>query len=276
MTNDDPHQQDAHEPARTAWYEDPIELDRYLDGEGPDRTGDLDANPDAARVVAARKAYLRTLQHAGDAYRQDLPQRMPGDLGMRVRAQLAGAPRQSRYRWLVATAAVALLALGAALWNRGTDEVEAMPPQILTAAELARMSEAARAAMPEGCADASHVAPTHFPPMAEGGLQIVRCETEDGQMKAHLSRPEDLPLVGYVAVPDQGRETGPVIGMTDLGDLVVFDLAYGKQHHYLAVGRKFLDRERALAPGRESCKACHNRSREGQPNPHRIVVRSWR
>ena len=266
----------SNDPApERPWFQDPLALDRYLDGEaGP--AEDRDSPRGGTPLVEARRAYLGALREAGARYRADLRNRMPGDLEMRVRARLADRPPSARYRWLVAAAAVALLSLGAALWSRGGDEVEAMPPQILTAAELARMSEEAQALAPGGCNDASLSGPMHFPPIEEGGLQIVRCSHDGTEMKAHLSRPEDLPLVGYVAVPDSGVQTGPTIGMTDLGDLVVFDLAYGKQHHYLAVGRAFLDRERERAPGRESCRACHNRSREGQDNPHRIVARSWR
>lgn len=268
------------------WYEDPIELDRYLDvevesGEGQAWTEDLDGNVEAVRRVEARDRFLECLRASGRDYRARLPEGVPGDLALRVRAALAdgvrgAAPRTSRTRpWLAAVAALALLAFGVSFLNRGGGQAEAMPPEVLTAAELARMSASSTVLSADGCEDAVGTGPTHFPPIEEGGLKILRCESRGEGMVATLSRPEDLPSVGYVAVPAQGRTRGPTIGMTDLGDLVVFDLAYGSQHHYLAVGRTFLDRERARAPGRETCRACHNRSREGQDNPHRIVARSW-
>ncbi len=82
--------------------------------------------------------------------------------------------------------------------------------------------------------------------------------------------------IGYAAVAAEGVERGPDIGMTELGDMVVYDLIYGRRRHYLAVSTKWLRAVDARHPGRASCRACHNRSREGQPNPHNIVQRSWR
>ena len=115
-----------------------------------------------------------------------------------------------------------------------------------------------------------------FPPVKDGSLQVWRCR-EDGQgTVAKLYRPEDLPSIGYAAVAEEGVERGPDIGRTDLRDLVVFDLAYGRRRHYLAVSKSWLREADARTPGRASCRACHNRSREGQPNPHNIVQRSWR
>ena len=93
---------------------------------------------------------------------------------------------------------------------------------------------------------------------------------------AKLYRLEEAPSIGYAAIPEPGAGSGPTIGRTDLGDVVVFDLVYGAKRHYLAVGKGFLDHHRKLTPGRESCRACHNQSRKGQKNPHNIVERSWR
>ena len=232
-----------------------------------------DVGPDSLREL---------LEAAGSAYRAGLTRSVPPGLESRVRAALArDLPTREqpsrRSRWYVATAALALLALGASLWSRPTDQAEAMPPEVLTAAALARMSAEAGASpeKPGTCSDASPTSPVHFPPVKDGSLRILRCEKKGDRTVARLYRPEELPSVGYVAVREAGAGTGPTIGMTDLGDLVVYDLAYGSKRHYLAVSRAFLDRERDLTPGRESCRACHNRSRVGQANPHYIVARSW-
>jgi hypothetical protein len=147
-----------------------------------------------------------------------------------------------------------------------------MPPEVLKAAEAAQMAPGTSGP----CADTGETSPVHFPPVKDGSLRIMRCVQEDGGTVARLYRPEDLPSVGYVAVAAPGVPEGPEIGMTDVGDYVVYDLAYGSSQHYLAVSKSFLARERARTPGRESCRACHNRSREGKDNPHNIVARSWR
>ena len=234
---------------------------------------DLDADPDLDPDAGYSAAFLAVLEAAGKAHRQGLGAAVPINLELRVRAALARDATRRPARRYVAAAALALVALGAALWSRPAGQAEAMPPQILKATEAAQMT----ADTPEACRDGSATSPVHFPLVKDGSLRILRCVSENGGTVARLYRPEDLPSVGYVAVPEPGAETiGPDIGMTDVGQYVVYDLAYGSQRHYLAVSKTFLERERALTPGRESCRACHNRSREGKANPHNIVARSWR
>jgi hypothetical protein len=145
-----------------------------------------------------------------------------------------------------------------------------MPPDVIRAVEAARSEVPG----PRTCAD-DESNPRYFPPVRDGALKILHCVHDDNRTVAKLYRPEDLPSVGYVAVAQDGAGAGPDIGMTDLGDMVVFDLAYGRKRHYLAVSSEWLEAQRLLTPGRASCVACHNRSRRGLANPHNIVQRSW-
>lgn len=265
------------------WFEDGPEVDRYLDGEldtatRAARDADLEADTAVAARLDGRRAYLAALGAAGRAHRDALAESVPQGLALRVRAGLAEdslesdrRPTRRSSRWLVAAAALALVGLGTALWSRPAGDAVAMPPEILKAAEAARMT----VTEPGPCADTGETSPVHFPPVKDGSLRIMRCVQEAGGTVARLYRPEDLPSVGYVAVAAAGAREGPTIGMTDVGDYVVYDLAYGRKQHYLAVSKRFLAQERARNPGRESCRACHNRSREGEPNPHNIVARSW-
>jgi hypothetical protein len=261
------------------WSLDPVELDRTLDGElqaedAARRQAEVDADEALRARVEPRRRFLASLRDAGAAYRAHAADATPAHLEGRVRLALRAdrARIASRGRWMRAAAAMLVVGLGTLLlWPRGPG-AEAMPLEVLTAAEAARSDQGE----PAGCLDQSALSPRNFPPVKEGALQVVRCVREDERMVAQLRRPEDLPSVGYVAVAERGAGEGPDIGMTDLGDMVVFDIAYASRHHYLAVSKQFLERLRERAPGRESCAACHNRSRDGQKNPHNIVKRSWR
>ena len=284
---------------RPRWHDDPVEIDRTLEGEslefladesptdGPsefltegrmeprvraERLAEAEANPALAARLAARRRFLAGLSDAGSHYRAGLATAAPVGLEGRVRSSLA-SPRRSILRWAVAAAAVLLLGLGVSLFSeRRGSHAEAMPNAVIHAAEAARSA----ATGPRGCDTPQAGSPLRFPPVRNGSLQIWACVEKDGSTIAKLQRPEELPAVGYAAVPAPGVEPGPTVGRTDLGDTVVFDIAYGRKVHYLAVRKPWLERQRMLTPGRQSCRACHHLSRRGQTNPHRIIDRSWR
>jgi hypothetical protein len=252
---------------------DPVELDRTLDGELPAdelaaRRAWIEADPARRARATERAAFLRALRRAGEGGHA-----APAGLEARVRGALEAARRPAPVglRWAAAVAAVIVAGVLVGRALDGGPEAEAMPAAVLQAAEAAR----AEPSGPRTCEDGDGPRPRDFPPVRDGALLVLRCVTRDGGTVARLYRPEDLPSVGYVAVADRDAAPGPDIGMTDLGEMVVFDVPYGRQRHYLAVPRTFLDAQRARTPGRESCVACHNRSRDGQANPHNIVKRSW-
>lgn len=269
---DRPH---APEPP---WHHVPAEIDRMIEGELPAaeraaREADVAADPALAARVAARQRFLGGLAAAGGAYRAGLATAVPDLLEGRVRDALAAphAPAPRTLRWALATAAVLLIGLGVGLLqDDGEDDAMAMPPAVLEAAEAAREGEPG----PRGCKEDER-GPLRFPPVRDG-LRIWACAERHGGVVAKLHRPEELPSIGYAAMPADGVAEGPTVGRTDLGDTVVFDIRYGKEAHYLAVRKAWLVRQRQLTPGRESCRACHHRSRVGQPNPHRIIERSWK
>ena len=175
-------------------------------------------------------------------------------------------------QWAVATAAVLLIGLVTGLFIDGDDgQAEAMPPAVIEAAEAARSADPG----PRGCNHDDGQSPLRFPPVRDG-LRIWACADRHGGTVAKLYRPEELPSVGYAAMPAPGVAPGPTVGRTDLGDTVVFDITYGRESHYIAVRKQWLERQRQLTPGRESCRACHHLSRVGKENPHKIIERSWK
>ena len=278
-----PHAHTSVEGSVEHWSAQGLELDRTLDGELEatileDRRREAQRVPEVAQRLAARARFHSALNRAAEAHRAALTAAMPAGLESRIRFALvadAHARRdqvsRSRLRWAVAAAAVLLVGLASALFRDNGGGAEAMPPEVMKAAAAALSPGDG----PRGCQEAT-ISPMQFPLVKDGSLKIWRCVNDGRGTVAKLYRPEDLPSLGYVAVAQGPEAKGPEIGMTDLGEVVVYDLAYGKRHHYLAVSRAFLDHQRALTPGRESCRACHNRSRVGQDNPHNIVHRSWR
>jgi len=258
-----------------AWFEDPLEVDRYLDGaceaaEAASRRDDLAARPEIARRLAARRAFLEGLTAAGARWRTEARTRMAPDLESRVRFALRREPASRR--WLVAAAAVLVAAFGLSFLGGDADDAAAMPPEVIQAVDAARTT----ADGPRGCAVREDTGPMQFPPVKDGALRVWRCREDGDRTVAKLYRPEELPSIGYAAVATEGVDRGPDLGQTDLGDMVVYDLVYGRRAHYLAVSKAWLEEVERESPGRSSCRACHNLSREGRPNPHNIVQRSWR
>lgn len=266
------------------WHHDPAEFDRTLEGELPAedraaREADLAGDPALAARAEARRRFLEGLAAEGRAWRGGLATAMPVGLEGRVRAALAGADAAEAsdapvplLRWAVATAAVLLLGVGATFFVGGSDDdAVAMPIAVMHAARAAAAPDPG----PQGCDDQAIGSPLRFPPVRDG-LRIWACVQRDGGTVAKLYRPEELPSVGYAAMPAPGVDRGADVGRTDLGDTVVFDITYGRKAHYIAVRKSWLERQRSLTPGRESCRACHHLSRVGKENPHRIIERSWK
>ncbi len=266
-----------------AWTQDPAEIDRTIEGELPPaereaRAAVLAADAALAARVEARRRFLAGLAAAGRSADTQARAAVPPELAARVGAALAagdaagaGAPPRL-LRLALATAAVLLLGLGASFFVGGDEgDAVAMPPAVLDAAEAAVAADPG----PRGCAHDEAESPLRFPPVRDG-LRIWACVERDGGTVAKLYRPEELPSVGYAAMPAPGTAPGATVGRTDLGDTVVFDIAYGRKAHYIAVRKDWLERQRMLTPGRESCRACHHLSRVGKDNPHKIVERSWK
>lgn len=265
------------------WHQDETEIDRTLDGELPAeelavRQAAIDADPALAARVAARRRFLDGLRAAGLTYRDGLEDAMPEGLAARIETALAEPPVEAAaahprlLRWAMATAAVLVAGLVAGLFVDGDEDAAvAMPPAVIEAAEAARSPDPG----PRGCNHDDGLGPLAFPPVKDG-LRIWACADRHGGTVAKLYRPEELPSVGYAAMPAPGVEPGPTVGRTDLGDTVVFDITYGRKAHYIAVRKAWLERQRQLTPGRQSCRACHHLSRVGMENPHTIIERSWK
>jgi hypothetical protein len=263
-------------PTPPAWFDDPLEIDRYLDGElDPATQAARDADVAAGRAPASileRRREFAALAAAGARWRAELPAAVPAGLESRVRFALQRDRRTAPRRWFVAAAAVLLVALGIGLFSSHGERAEAMPPEVIKAVDAARTSPSG----PRDCDADGEAGPNLFPPVQDGSLSVWRCREDGRGTVAKLYRPEELPSLGYAAVAAEGVDRGPDLGRTDIGDMVVYDLVYGRRAHYLAVSKAWLQQVEARHPGRASCRACHNRSREGQKNPHNIVERSWR
>lgn len=284
MTNDashHPREPDALNPdalKAAPWHQEPLEIDRYIEGEvtaaeRSERDSDVAQDAALAARLQGRRAFLTGLAAAGRGWRTEAHQQVPPGLESRVRFALrrAEGDRRKTWRWVTAAAAVLIVTVALSLRDGGDEGARAMPLEVIKAADAARQDRAG----PRSCNAPVEKGPMQFPPVKDGTLRVWRCNQDAQGTVAKLYRPEDLPTIGYAAVAAEGVERGPDLGMTDLGDMVVYDLVYGRRRHYLAVSKTFLDAQRKLRPGRESCRACHNRSREGKPNPHNIVQRSW-
>ncbi|MDJ0975865.1 MAG: hypothetical protein QNJ98_15500 [Planctomycetota bacterium] len=259
-------------PTSPAWHEDPLEVDRLLDGElEPElqraREAEIAADPGLAQRVGARRAFLTHLARSGAAVRAGHGTAMPIGLEARVQAALGQGARRPARR-LIAYAAAAVLMLGLGLFILPRDdagEAVAAPPAVLVA------RDALEGASPQsgGCAENDPTSPFAFPPVRAGELDVVGCDespTRPGLRPAILRGREET--VGFVAVPEPGTRSSPKVGKTILGDVVVYDILYGDTRAYLAARADFVAE-------RGDCVACHNRSRDGQKNPHYIELRRW-
>lgn len=259
-------------PPTPAWHDDPLELDRFVDGElAPDvraaREAEIAADPALSERVAARRAFLDHLATRGAAWRAARAAATPIGLEARVRAALSRRERAARPRiFAYAAAALVVLGVGLAFFRPDrTQEAEAAPVAVLAA------RAALETAQPRGeaCADSDPTSPFAFPPVRDGELDVVGCDdtpSRSGLRPAVLRGREET--IGFVAVPEPGTRASPTVGKTVLGDVIVYDVQYGDTRAYLAARTRFVEE-------RGDCAACHNRSREGQRNPHYIELRRW-
>jgi hypothetical protein len=259
--------------ATQPWHRDPLEVDRFLDGElSPSerahREGDVARDPSLARVVASRRAFLATLASAGAA--QDRPGALEvAALEGRIRTSLARSRRAERRRrmgWGFAAAAVLLLGIGL-MFPPG--KVEATPYPVLRAEALLRDGGTIGEPTPPSatCSTQAMTSPWRFPPVEAHDLSVRHCREEGAvRTEALLYRIDELDVVGYVAVADPEARPSHDIGITRFANAVVFDVRLGGALYYLAVDKAFVDR-------RGSCAACHATSRDGQPNPHNLLER---
>lgn len=265
------------------WHADPLEIDRWLDGEGSAaereaRARDVAGDPALAARLAARAAFLQALGRGREA-----APALPADVHARVCAALAqpaeAAPARlrlaARWRGWAAAAAAVLVALGAWAGWRGSP-AEAVPSPAQLAVRLLDWKPAGSEGV-AGCADANP-SPQAFVLVQDGELEIRACE-EPGQApgvsRALLRRPEELPAVGFVAVPAPGARPSSEIGITEMGrdGVVVFDVSDHGKRVYLAVDGAVLRARHAERGEAWTCAACHGPARQALPNPHRIVLR---
>ena len=269
------------------WFEDAREIDRHLDGEGDPgerarREADVAARPGLSARLARRRAFLEALRSgrwapAGSSVadlrrlEERVRSALHADAGGRSAAPGARSPVRRRSA-LVAVAAV-LAGLGAwFLAGRGTEQSNAWA--VSMAVKVLDWQPSAFGT----CAQDAHAGDVYgFPLVREGEMQVRGCASEPpraGASVAQLWRPEELPVVGYVAVPASGEKVRGEIGITEVesGRVVVFDMVDGNRRVYLAVDAVALKVKHASGE-RWKCAACHGPARQAQDNPHRIVLR---
>lgn len=267
------------------WHHDALERDRFLDQEGgPEeraaRQADLEADPAAAARVARRGAFLSVLRRLGR------PSQEPAALGALRRSveqaladerrRLRGSRLWRRLRPALAVAAGLAVALGVGLGRSGGREAEALDPVDLAARLLTWRPKGMES--PEGCAGGPGGDVHAFALVQQGELEVRGCAASpdgSGASVAVLRRPEELPIVGYVAVPAPGVHARSEVGITELeeGRVVVFDVLDHGRRIYLAVDPQSLRLRRPGADNRWSCAACHGPARQELANPHHIVLR---
>ena len=277
----------APRPSGRPWHADAWERDRFLDGEGTPqeralRQADCAGDPALAARLEQRAGFLRLLASA----------RVPpvADAGLRARVTAAlaaeariaaegsgsqpGWARRPRLPWLAA-AAVILVALG--VWSSlPAREAQALHPTELAARLLDWKPHGL--AGPAGCAGGAGDDVFSFVLVQDGELEISACDPEprsQGATRALLRRPEELPVMGFVAVPAPGAVPSSEVGITEVGPsgVVVFDVLDHGRRVYLALDAAVLRLKHAGAGNSWTCAACHGPVRQGLPNPHRIVLR---
>jgi hypothetical protein len=256
------------------WTRDPLEIDRFLDGEmdareRSHREARVARDPGLARRLAGRRAFLAAVAAAASAGRPDESQTLA--LETRVRSALAGARRRRRLLRsapvAAAVAAVLLVVVGTGVLAPQADALE--PEARLARATWLRGQDGARDLDGPTCAPARAESPWRFPLVERRELGVHGCaepEGGGGAVQAVLYRPDDQETVGYVARRDPGVRASHDIGVLRLDDVVIFDVRLGGAAYWLAVAREAVERS-------GSCRACHNRTREGDANPHRFLER---
>jgi len=274
-----------------SWTENPLERARFLDGEGTpaeraERARELLGDPVARARVEAHRRLLETIARG----REVVPS--PSDLlAHRVRAALAadraagypstGAgdslPRYGRIA-AFATAAAAVL-VGFFVFTRGgaSPVTSASERSVMLAAEAYRDGLGASSGMDTvgGTCDEGVASPRRFPLVANGELSLSSCKAANG---SDAEGSESVSLLeragdpkgrrGLVVTPWDGKTSATDVGYTRVGDVVVFDVSYGRAKYYLAT------RWESVA-GTTTCAACHGPERASVPtrNPHRIFER---
>ncbi len=287
----------APRPNGRPWHADAGELDRFLDGEGAPaeratRQADRARDPALAVRLERRAGFLRLLASAGAPALADagLTARVSAALAAEARAAAdagatagvgaqGGSPRPAWARrrllpWL-ATAAVLLVALG--VWSGLPGrEAEALHPTELAARLLDWKPKGVEG--PAGCAGGAGQDVFSFVLVQDGELEIRACDPDpqaQGTTRALLRRPEELPVMGFVAVPAPGAVPSSEVGITEVGPsgVVVFDVLDHGRRVYLALDAAALRLKHAGLGDRWTCAACHGSVRQALPNPHRIVLR---
>lgn len=286
----------ARPPPPPPWHHEPAEVDRWLDGEGPPeerraRAADVEGDAALRARVAARRSFLTALACAGaeglggDALRlRALEARVRSSIVDKMAggevAEAAVPSRRGRVRgraWIAAAAAVT----GLAVWLGQGDQPAAAFDPVQRAADL--LSWRPRNLEGVGtCAGGEREEVHSFALVREGAFEVTGCVPDaPGASVAVLRRPEQLPVVGYVAVPADGTTPAGEVGITEVegGRILVFDVLDGGRRVYLAVDPQTLG-PRAGGVGADgrvdsawSCAACHGPVRQAQRNPHHIVLR---
>lgn len=268
-------------PPPTPWHADPLEIDRLLDGEctlaeRASREREAATDPDLAGRLARRKAFLETLASARWAP-NGLSAGHLDDLSRRVTTALAAQRAPFRRLWRPALASAAALLVGVAVWlGQGGRDVQAFDPVRLAAQVLSWKPRAFEAL--GTCASGGPGSDVRAFTLVRGGeLEVTGCverPAEPGTSVAVLRRPEQLPVVGYVAVPADPASRSGEVGITEVEDgrVIVFDVLDAGRRVYLAVDPRGL--KRAGDSGSTwTCAACHGPARQALPNPHHIVLR---
>lgn len=269
----------------TDWTRNPLERARYLDGECPAaeaavRAKDLLADPSARARIDRHRALLRTIETG----RETRP--TPSDLlSPRVRAALA-ADRAAGYpstgagdslprygRWAAFASAAAAVLVGVFVFTRGgeTKTITASDRGVYLAAQAFREGLGAdTVAHPGGTCEEGIASPHRFPLVENGEMSLSGCTSAMSDESVSLVERKGDPKGrrGLVIVPWDGKSAATDVGYTFVGDVVVFDMSYGRAKYYLAA------RADSVA-GTTSCAVCHGpeRAKNETRNPHKIFER---
>ena len=273
----------------SAWTQNPLERARFLDGECPAeeaaaRARDLFADPEARARVERHRALLRAIETGRRVLAVGLA--TPSDLlAPRIRAALA-ADRAAGYpstgagdslprygRWAAFAGAAAAVLVGFFVFTHGGESpvTTASDRGVYLAAQAYRDGLGADTIVhPGGTCEEGVASPHRFPLVENGELSLSGCTSAMSDESVSLVERTGDPKGrrGLVVVPWDGKSAATDVGFTFVGDVVVFDVSFGRAKYYLATRADSV-------VGTTSCAACHGpeRSKNETRNPHKIFER---
>ena len=179
---------------------------------------------------------------------------------------------------IAATALVAFLA-ATMLKPRLEMQTVGVDPAVVRAIDLAVLPSGAKPAnLDRSTCDRSQAGmdPRASDLVHAGAWRVGRCyeprSFADGT-GATLYRPGRVQTAGLVLRSAPSSERSSQIGITEMRNFVIYDVAVAGMRQFLAVHRDAVVADKGGAL--QHCTVCHERPARDRPHPHRLIARTW-